>query len=495
MNLVEKEFLGVVLSNEDTKNLDQKRKGRYKVHIPDIMPHIDPNSGIFVKNHLHKWRITSSKYGEYGQYFPIQPDTQVIIKFHENDMNSGYIDRIVSDFRDKTDVLPQDCVEEIQELLDRDEKTILFKTPKYWSIFYVNEKTNKEPNTMYLIYNRDKESTYTSRTAEKKRNRRTVVRIDETGIHVWTADNSRIRIKLDENKQIDGDQTEYVVGNSTKHIDKDYDIHSHKDFRINVDNHHDVWVRGERTTNIDKDDIEHIKQISRTLIDKDRHEWIKNNKLELIDQDKDEHIKNDYTSTTDNDSNISVNGEEIKNVKGNINTQSSGSYILEVDGTCNISVNGTCNIKSNTSINITGGPMINLNCAPPAPYVKSKKSRPAKDAEYPEDTPTSKTDGSYEQTRSDPTVSDVQDGNHRFNRSWTNDGYKHADFSKAKTKVRDLGPNETDEYELEDEYSGEDRDKKERKQVVGKKCDDVTDDYNIKGRESLDGNAYYEGSN
>ena len=493
MNLTEKEFLGIVLSNEDPKNLDQKRKGRYKVHIPDLMPHIDQNSGIFVKNHLHKWRITSSKNGEYGQYFPIQPDTKVIVKFYENDSNSGYIDRIVSDFRDKTDVLPQDCVEEIQELLDRDEKTILFKTPKYWNIFYVNEKTSKEPNTMYLIYNRDKESKHTSRTSEKTKNRRTVFRIDETGIQFWTADNSRIRVKLDENKQVDGNQTEYIVGNSTKHVDKDYDLHAHRDCRLNVDKNYDIWIRGEQTKNIDMDDIEHIKAISRTLVDQDRHEWIKQNKLELIDQNKDEHIKNDYTVTVDKDVNMSINGEEIKNVTGNNNSQVSGSYVLEVAGTCNISVNGTCNIKSNTSVNITGGPMINLNCSPPAPFVKSKKSRAAKDAEYPKDNPTPKTDAAYEETKSDPSVSEVQDSNHRFNRNWTNDGYKHSDFAKAKTKVRDLGPNETDEYALEDEYSGEDKDKKERKQVVGKKCDDATDNYNISSRESLDGNAYYEG--
>lgn len=492
MLLKDKEFLGIVLDNTDSNNLDNKRKGRYKVHIPEIMGHIDPGKGIWVKNHSHKWRISSSRYGEYGQYFPIQPDTKVIIKFHENDPNTGFIDRIVSDFRDNTDTLAQDCVEEKSELKDRDDQYIIFKTPKMWNIFYVNEETNKEPNTIYLIYNRDKESKYTNRQSEKTKNRRTVFRIDETGVQFWTADNNRVRIKLDDNKQVDGNQTEYIIGNSTKHVDKDFDLHVHKDKRINVDNDDDLWVRGNKTTNIDKDSLEHIKQEMRTLIDQDNHTIINSNRLTLIKSDDDIHINGNKTETVDGEYNSTINSNSTLNISGNTNTQISSNLILEVSGTCNLSVNGTCNIKSNASVNINGGPMINLNCSPVVPFLNSKKSRKVKDAEYPKDSPTSKTQMSYEETKSDPSVSEIKDGNHRFNKNWTNDGFKHADFAKAKTSVRDLGPDETTEYNEDDDYSGDDMDKGERKKTVGKKCDDVTDNYNNSHRESLDGKQYSE---
>jgi len=585
VKLKDQEFLGVVLDNEDSNNLDQKRAGRYRVHMPDLMHHMDSTKGIWVKNHSHKWRMSASKYGEYGQYFPIQPDTKVIIKFTEEDINSGYIDRIVSDFFDETDVLAQDCTEVKTELLDRDEQYIIFKTPKLWNIFYVNEETEKEPNTIYLIYNRDKESTYTERDVEGKRNRRTVFRIDETGIQFWTADNQRIRIKLDDNKQVDGNQTEYVGGFSTKHVKKDLDIHVHKDRRQTVDNNDDLWVRGERTKNIDKDDIEHIVGISRTLIDSDRHEIINKNEYVLINVDqhkhvvgnrtlnvdsnqdetikgkdtktvqgtRDKHISGLNTETYDSENNIHyksnnintiegnnevhikgknvlsvagasditsvgnmtetingssnkfISGEYVQTVNGNTNFYSS-NFIIEVGGSCNITSKGACSINSSSAVTISA-PMINLNSMP-APRIPAKKSSkakpptPAKDASdaknatdaiYPTDKSTPKVDMSYESTvKESNTESEVTDSNHRYNRNWTPDGFKHADLAKAKTLVRDLGPEETKEYDLEDEYSGSDIDKKERYQVVGEKCDDVTKEYNIEHRESLTGDKYYE---
>ena len=68
-------------------------------------------------------------------------------------------------------------------------------------------------------------------------------------------------------------------------------------------------------------------------------------------------------------------------------------------------------------------------------------------------------------------------------------------MAKARTKVRDLGPNETKDYELEDEYKADedDKDMRERMQIVGKKCDDVTDSYNIQFRETVSGGEYYNG--
>lgn len=494
-NLKNIELLGTVLESSRSEHKDMKRQGRYRVHIPTLMPHItNSQTGIWVKNHAHKYRITNSQYGEYGQYFPIQPDTKVIVKFFEDDPNTGYIDRIISDYSPNTDVLAQDCVETKTTLDDRDEQYVLLKTPKMWNIIYINEETEKEPNTIYVIYNRDKNSKRTEREADVNRERRTVYRIDDSGIHIWTHDNQRVRIRLDDNKQVDGDQTEYVKGYRTKHIDKDDDLHVHKDQRLNIDNNRDKWVKGQHTTNIDKDEYEHVGGESRTLIDKDRHEIIHQNRKTLIDQNEDIHIGQNQKTNIDQNRDETVGQNKTVNIGQNKDEKIGGNLTIEVSGNVNLSASGNVEVKSNAMININGGPLINLNCSPPALYKPANSAQSAEDAEYPDSQPKPKYEPPYIETRQTDEASDEEDGNHRYDREWTNDGLLHADISKARTRVRDLGPKETKEYEMENEYSGNDKDKAERKQVVGKKCDDATDNYNQDHRETLTGDTYYEGA-
>jgi hypothetical protein len=482
IDLRTREFLGIVLDNS-SDNLDMKMQGRYKVHIPDIMPHIPFNKGIFVKNHINKWNITSSKYGEYGQHFPIQPFTKVVIKFFENDFNTGYIDRIVSDYRPNTDVLAQDCTDKKINPKDRDEQYILLKTPKFWNTIYFNEETNKEPNTFYFIYNRDEKSEYSERNIDPNgdKKRRTVIRIDETGIHLWTADNKRVRIWLDENKHISRNQTLLVEGYSTNHIGDDHDLHVYKDQRINIDGNQDRWIKKDRTTNIDGNVLTHIKGNIDILNDSNKNETIKGNKKNKIEGNVD--------STITGNNKIEINGNDDSSITGNLT--------VEVSGGINISVNGQCNVFSSSQIN-ANAPRINLNCSPGANFKSAAKpERP----EYPKDKPTKKTPEEYND-RVDPrnspsinTMKEVESEFHRYKRNWTNDGFKHADVSKSITRVRDLGPKETSDYDLEDEYdkNKENKDMRERKKIVGKKCDDVTDNYNINYRESLDNKPYYEG--
>jgi hypothetical protein len=206
-------------------------KGRYKVHLPDLMPHLEEYDGIWCKNHTNKWNITPSDVGEYGSHYPLHPGTYVIVKFFENDLNTGYIDRILSDYKDNRDVEAQDCVSPKPALTDRDEQYIIFKTPKNFNIFYVNEDTTNEPNTIYLIYNRDNSP-----------ERRTVFKIDESGVSLYTRDNNRIRIKLDENKQIDGNQTNLVKGYKTEHIEGDKDSHFHSNKNEKVNNNANIKI-------------------------------------------------------------------------------------------------------------------------------------------------------------------------------------------------------------------------------------------------------------
>ena len=511
IDLTQREFLGTVL---DDTNLDNKVQGRYTVFIPDLQPHMDhEEKGIIVKNHTHKWNLSPSKYGEYGQHFPIQPYTQVIVKFFENDPNAGYIDRIVSDFDENTDVLAQDCVDAKSNLKDRDNQYILLKTPKFWNAIYFNEETEKEPNTFYFIFNRDKESTYTERESEKDRNRRTVLRVDETGIQLWTHDNNIVRIRMNENRQIGGNKTEYIKNNLTEHIGKDKDLTVHENDRYHCRGDKHEWIEKDKIVNIDKDEYVHNAGNRTLLIDKDIQRIIKQNIIDKIEQNRDTHISQDDTTKIDGNKDIKVSGNDTADISGNKDTKVSGNNTADISGNKDTKVSGNLTIEVSGNINITSSSTVNVyatkvNIDSPRIDLNSQKAsatsaasaasaKDAKDAEYPKSTPTPKYPDSFKEPdyqSEDP--KDYEDkANHRYDSSWTNDGFKHAEMAKARTKVRDLGPNETKDYELEDEYKADedDKDMRERMQIVGKKCDDVTDSYNIQFRETLSGGEYYNG--
>jgi len=231
--LTGKEFLGQIIPKNSTNYYDSKLQGRYRVYIPELMPHIENDQGIFCKNHVTKYKITGSHDGEYGQYFPLHPGTYVIVKFQSNDFNSGYIDRIVSDYKQNTNVEAQDCVTPVPNESDRDEQTILIKTPKKNNIFYINENTKNEPNTIYLIYNRDENG------------RNTVFRINPSGITIWTRNNIRERILKDSNVQIDKNKTEYVKQNKKVDIDGSQTTRISKDFKLKIEENGTLHVTGD----------------------------------------------------------------------------------------------------------------------------------------------------------------------------------------------------------------------------------------------------------
>jgi len=109
---------------------------------------------------------------------------------------------------------------------------------RHGNAFYINEETDNEPNTIYLIYNRDEDP-----------ERRTVYRINESGIHIWTRDNIRVRILEDENTQIDGDRSRYVKGDQKENIDGDDDhrikgnvtVEVHGQTDLSVDGNINIW--------------------------------------------------------------------------------------------------------------------------------------------------------------------------------------------------------------------------------------------------------------
>lgn len=145
-----KEYLGVVLLDKDPK-----LQGRYKVHIPELMPKISKDKGIWCKNHVQKNRITSSDSGFYGSYIPLQPNTNVIVKFYTNDYNSGFIERIVSDDEENTKMQP----ETYTKTQDRDDVYIIMSTPKKKNIIYIAEETEDVPaNEMVYAFNERRSS-------------------------------------------------------------------------------------------------------------------------------------------------------------------------------------------------------------------------------------------------------------------------------------------------------------------------------------------------
>lgn len=136
--LVGREFLASVLSDPDPKH-----QGRYKVHIPELQPHMKEAIGIWAKNHVQKWRITPSRVGIYGSYYPLQAGTIVIVKFYDNQIETAYIDRIISDHGVQS--LPL-------KTIDRDEFYQVIRTPRTNSLIAICESTTDKPSSSLHIY-------------------------------------------------------------------------------------------------------------------------------------------------------------------------------------------------------------------------------------------------------------------------------------------------------------------------------------------------------
>jgi len=208
-----KEYIGIVLPDKDPQN-----RGRYKVHIPELMPHLPQTQGIWVRNHVHKWRLTRDYHqGSYGQYYPLHSDTVVIVKFFkDDDPNSGYIDRVLFDYT-KDQFLKSPYYEDPGNSEDRDDTYVIFKTPKYDNVFIIHEDTKEHKNTIWLIYNRG----------------RTFLRISETGLEIYTNDNKRVYVKGDTDTIIDGNANLHITGKTS--IRTANEVHIKSDALITVD--------------------------------------------------------------------------------------------------------------------------------------------------------------------------------------------------------------------------------------------------------------------
>jgi hypothetical protein len=138
--LVGREFLGIVLPDNDAKH-----QGKYKVHVPELQPHMSQTEGIWAKNQVHDYRVTPSQKGIYGSYYPLQPGTMVIVKFFDNQIETAYIERTISDHANGSLPLKTN---------DRDDYYQILRTPKKNHLIALCEETTDKPaNSIHIYYN------------------------------------------------------------------------------------------------------------------------------------------------------------------------------------------------------------------------------------------------------------------------------------------------------------------------------------------------------
>ncbi len=204
VNLRAYSYHGITLPDQDPK-----LQGRYKIHIPEFHHLLNQNEGIWCKNQVHQWRWTPSDDYMYGEYYPLQPGTKVLIKFYENDFHTGYIDRIISDQVIKT--TPKvGCGLNPEATTDRDDIYMIYKTPKYHNLFLINEKTTDSSNGLdqYLIKN----------SIHLYYNyRRSTMILNEDGIHWFTMDNRGVTVE--------GNNSEWVNKNEKIYVHENRDIY------------------------------------------------------------------------------------------------------------------------------------------------------------------------------------------------------------------------------------------------------------------------------
>ncbi len=205
-SLRQNEYHAITLPEKDPKN-----QGRYKVHIPELHPLIDQGEGIWVKNHIHRWRYNGCDDYFYGEYKPLQPGTIIMVKFYEDDLNTGYIHRIISD-QIMNSLLKMGADRDDSQITnDRDDMYLIYKTPKKNNMFLVLEETEGPgltadliPNSIHLYYN----------------DLRSTMILNEDGIHWYTDDNRGVTVKGQNSELVHKDEKIQVKGNRHLVVEK-----------------------------------------------------------------------------------------------------------------------------------------------------------------------------------------------------------------------------------------------------------------------------------
>lgn len=221
-SLTDREFIGTILPAKDTIH-----QGKYKVNVPELQPHMKDSTGIWCKNHTCKNRVTPSQNGVYGSYYPLHPGTSVIVKFFANHIESGYIDRIISDAYPET--LPY-------EIIERDDYYQIIRTPKHNNLIAIYEgdsaSKNVPKNSIHIYYNET----------------RTTVVIDENGINVKTEDNINITVAKNIKITVAGTADIKVTGNAN--IETSADANIKAGANLNLDGGAVVNIKGGSAINM-----------------------------------------------------------------------------------------------------------------------------------------------------------------------------------------------------------------------------------------------------
>lgn len=197
VQLKNKELPGVILpENQGDKTDHPKNRGRYRVYIPTYMQHRGLKSVLWCKNHIHNYRYGINEWYDgdkmiYGEYKPLHEGSRVIVKFFANDIEAGYIDRVISDYED--DCLPFALLHE-----DQNDVTVVARTGKNKNLIAILEDIgtpNVPENTFHIYYDDDQ------------------VRIimNPDGQYTWVAQNKFTRVH--------NNYTTWVHNHSTHHID------------------------------------------------------------------------------------------------------------------------------------------------------------------------------------------------------------------------------------------------------------------------------------
>jgi hypothetical protein len=222
-SLINREFVGVVLSNIDSSN-----RGSYKVNIPELQPHMPTSTGIWCKNHTCRHRISPSNVGICGSYYPLQAGMLVIVKFFANHIESGYIDRVISD------AYPQSLPFEATE---RDDYYQIIRTPKHnnlIAIFEGSENSKNIPKNSIHIYFNDL---------------RTTLVIDESGVNIKTDDNINTTISGNCKITVNGN-TDIKTGGTTS-IESSSNIEIKSASSVNVEGSSQINVKSSGMVKID----------------------------------------------------------------------------------------------------------------------------------------------------------------------------------------------------------------------------------------------------
>jgi len=230
-SLVNREFIGTVLLDKDTQH-----QGKYKVNIPELQPHMKTSTGVWCKNHTCRHRISPSEVGVCGSYYPLQAGMSVIVKFFANHIESGYIDRVISDAYPET--IPY-------EIIERDEYFQIIRTPRHNNLIAIYEgdidSLNVPKNSIHVYFN----------------DTRTTVVIDETGINVKTADNINVTVAGNVKITVTGTTDIKVTGNTN--VESAANINVKAGGNVNVQAGGDANVKSSKNLNIEAGGVLNLK--------------------------------------------------------------------------------------------------------------------------------------------------------------------------------------------------------------------------------------------